>query len=251
MTEIVPRVLAVVVADFERAAIGTRSRLADRWGERTVIEEVVHRLAQVRGVGEVAILVPAGQQDRAQGLPSLGGQVPIKVTELTARAAAIDARLRIGRAWNLLAWRGGAGQWSAFDEEYHPAAIAAACAAAFDGQGAQHVLIVHSHGVFLDVELTSALVHHHLYKNHELLMTYTPAAPGLSGMVMQASLVREMGEKSVLPGQLLGYDPPRPRLRHAYPRRLHASRSRAVQNPQSLLRRYRPVVEDRAGVGDT
>ncbi len=207
----VPRVLGVVVCDFERTGIGTRSRLGERFGERTVIEEVVSRLSRVRGVGEIALLVPPGQ---TQGLQSLGLSMPsglrVHVRELVCRAAGIDARVRIGRAWNLLAWRGGAGQWTVFDEEYHPQAIAQAGAAAFDGKGADHVLVVHSHGVFLDVALTEALVHHHLYKNHELRVTYTPTAPGLSGMVLRADIVQEMGEIQVLPWQLLGYDPKAP-----------------------------------------
>jgi hypothetical protein len=202
------RVLGVVVCNFERSAIGTRSRLNDRWNEHTVLAEVVERLSRVRGIGEIALLVPPDQMTQAQRLQSLGPRVHIH--ELTRRPAPIDARVRIGRAWNLLAWRGGAGQWTVFDEEYHPAAIAQAAAAAFDGKGAEHILIVHSHGVFLDVDITAALVRHHLHKNHELRFTYTPAAPGLSGMVLRADIVQEMAEKAVLPWQLLGYDPHAP-----------------------------------------
>jgi len=41
-------------------------------------------------------------------------------------------------------------------------------------------------------------------------VTYTPAAPGLSGMLLRADIVAEMGEKNVLPWQLLGYDPKAP-----------------------------------------
>jgi radical SAM protein with 4Fe4S-binding SPASM domain len=159
-------------------------------------------------VDEIVLFVPTEQTQQAQGLHTLGQRVQIR--ELTRRSSAIDARVRIGRAWNLLAWRGGAGQWTVFDEEYHPAAIAQASAAAFDGQGAEHVLVVHSHGIFLDVELTSALLHHHLHKNHEMRVTYTPAAPGLSGLVLRADIVNEMGEKQVMPWQLLGYDPKAP-----------------------------------------
>ena len=203
-----PRVLGLVVADLERAAIGTRSRLAENIAGKAVLAEVVARLLQVRGVDEVLVLAPAGQMDRVWQL--LGPLDRVQVRALEPRPAAMDARVRIGRAWNLLAWRGGAGQWTVFDEEYHPAAIARAAAEAFGGRGAEHVLIVHSHGIFLNVEITSALVHHHLHKNHEMRVTFTPAAPGLSGMVLRADIVREMGEKNVLPWQLLGYDPNSP-----------------------------------------
>jgi hypothetical protein len=205
------KVLAVVVADFERSAIGTRSRLGELFKGRRVIERVVDRVRQVRGVGEVAVLVPGEQLARAGELePQSSDGVPVNMQPLVRRAAGIDARVRTGRAWNLMAWRGGAGQWTFFDEEYHPAAIAGACRQAFGGQGAEHVLVVHSHAAMLDVEITSALVHHHLHKNHEMRVTYTPAAPGLSGMLLRADIVLEMGEKGVLPWQLLGYDPKAP-----------------------------------------
>jgi radical SAM protein with 4Fe4S-binding SPASM domain len=173
-----------------------------------VIADVVERLLLVRGVGEVVVLVSAAQMDRVWAL--LGPQDRVQVKALERRPEAIDARIRIGRVWNALAWRGGAGQFTFFDEEYHPAAIAGAAAGAFSGTGAEHVLVVHSHGVFLDPELTGALVHHHLHKNHEMRVTYTPAAPGLAGMVLRADIVAEMGEKSVMPWQLLAYDPKQP-----------------------------------------
>ncbi|HEY4328761.1 MAG TPA: radical SAM/SPASM domain-containing protein [Phycisphaerae bacterium] len=204
-----PRVLGVVVADLERSAIGTRSRLGEIWREgRTVLVEVVGRLLQVRGIQEIVVLTPREQMDAVIGM--IGPEDRVRVVELERRPATIEARVRIGRAWNMLAWRGGAGQWTVFDEEYHPAAIAGAAAGAFEEKGAEHVLAVSSHGVFLDVEMTSALAHHHLHKNHEMRVSYTPAAPGLTGMMLRGDIVKEMGEKNVMPWQLLAYDPKAP-----------------------------------------
>jgi radical SAM protein with 4Fe4S-binding SPASM domain len=196
------KVIGVVVCDFASSGLGTRSRLLDVIGSRTVLEHVISRLKSVEGINEVVALVPAEQVARARLVEAMGA----RVIELSRRSPGIEARVRAGRAWNLMAWRGGAGQWTAFDEEYHPAAIAAASAAT----GADHVLVVHSHGIFLDVAMTSALVKHHLVKNHEMKMTYTPSAPGLCGMVMRADMVKEMGEKNAMPWQLLAYDPHAP-----------------------------------------
>ena len=116
------------------------------------------------------------------------------------------ARVRIGRAWNLHAWRGGAGQCTFFDEEYHPATLSIA-AKQFN---ADHVLHIHSHSLFLDVDMTTALIHHHLHKNNEMRVTYTPSAPGLSGIVLRADIVHEMAQKHAMPWQLLAYDPKNP-----------------------------------------
>jgi len=199
-------VIAAVVCDFERAAIGTRSRLNDCIAGKRVIEHVVGRLSQVVGVREIVLLVPPEQLDRAQGLQSLGLNVPMRPLPLTPRPAGLDARVRSSRQWNLHAWRGGAGQTTCFDEEYHPAALAQAVRET----AADHLLIVHSHSILLDVSIASALIAHHFQKNHEMRVTYTPCAPGLSGMVLQSGIVQEMGEKNVVPGQLLGYDPAAP-----------------------------------------
>jgi len=193
------KVIAAIVCDFERTAIGTRSRLNDRIADKRVIEHVVERLSQVVGVDEIVLLIPSDQLDQAQGLS-------VRTMPLIPRPAGLDARIRISRQWNLTSWRGGAGQTTCFDEEYHPAALAQAVRET----AADHVLIVHSHSILLDVAITSALINHHLHKNHEMRLTYTPCAPGLSGMVLQSGIVEEMGEKNVIPGQLLGYDPAAP-----------------------------------------
>jgi radical SAM protein with 4Fe4S-binding SPASM domain len=206
------RVIAAVACDFERSPIGTRSRLLDLLAGEAVIHRMLQRLIHVEGISAIVVLVPEAQMGRAhelhaEGLQSLGSSaVPIHVRPLTSRPETLDLRVRIARAWDLPAWRGGAGQWTVFDEDYHPAAVAAAC----QEFAADHMLVVPAHAAFLDAALTSQLVHHHLHKNHEMRLTYTPAAPGLSGLVLQASVVAEMAEKMVLPGQLLAYDPKAP-----------------------------------------
>ena len=101
----------------------------------------------------------------------------------------------------------GAGQWTVFDEEYHAGAIAGAMAAAFGGTGADHVFLAHSHGVLLDSGMAGKLIDHHLYKNRQTPFSYTPAAPGLSGILFPAEPVRKMAEHQMLPHQWLEYNP--------------------------------------------
>jgi radical SAM protein with 4Fe4S-binding SPASM domain len=196
------KVIVIVVCDFATAGIGTRSRLLDVIAGKTVLEHVFTRLKAVEDLDEIIALVPPDQLAKSRLIEPLGA----RVLELIRRPAGIEARVRAGRAWNLEAWRGGAGQWTAFDEEYHPAAISNACKLT----SAAHALVVNSHAIFLDPAITSALVKHHLTKNHEMKMTYTLAAPGLSGMVLRADMIHEMAEKSAMPWQLLAYDPHAP-----------------------------------------
>ncbi len=202
-TESSSKVIAVLCCDFEGTAIGTRSRLREVIGGKAVLARVVERLLKVGGLEEIVLAVAEGQEGMARAFVC---DERVKVMTLVPRSEGISKRVRVGRAWNLMAWRGGAGQVTCFDEEYHPAAIEAA-AREF---GAGHVLHVHSHSVLLDVEMTSALIHHHLHKNHEMRVTYTPSAPGICGMVLRGDIVMEMGEKGAMPWQLLAYDPSKP-----------------------------------------
>lgn len=196
------KVIAAVVCDLERSPIGTASRLACDLAGVPVLTRTLAALAQVAGIEGIYVLAPEPQLDRVRSLvPSA-----TDIRPLAPRTGTLAARVRGARAWNLCGWRGGAGQWTVFDEDYHPQAIAELLKETAGG----HVLCVPAHAAFLDPQLTAALVHHHLHKNHEMRLTYTPAAPGLSGIVLRADIAQEIGEKNVLPGQLLGYDPRTP-----------------------------------------
>ena len=176
-------------------------------GDKTVLAEVVAGLLAVAGVGEIVVLAPAEQIDRVWIL--LGPLDRVVVQALDPRPAAIDARVRIGRAWNLLAWRGGAGQWTVFDEEYHPAAIARLAHPSM-------VAVRSMCSWCIRMACSSTSRSHPRWstiictRTARPAPTYTPAAPGLSGMVLRADIVQEMGEKNVLSSQLLGYDPKNP-----------------------------------------
>lgn len=202
-------VIAVVVADVEVSPIGTASRLLTPFDGVSVIRRTLTRLTAVGGLAGVYVLAPAAQHERLRA--EVGDLQGVALLDLARRSAGLDARVRVGRAPGLYAWRGGVGQWTVFDEDYHPAGVAAALDHAGQaGVAAEHVLVVPGHAALLDVEITAALVQHHVHKNHEMRLTYTPAAPGLSGMVLQASIAREMAAANVLPGQLLAYDPKAP-----------------------------------------
>jgi radical SAM protein with 4Fe4S-binding SPASM domain len=198
-----PKLIATLTCDFRTTAIGTRSRLADDLHGKPVLTHTLEKLLQLESLSDIILLVPQDQLPRAH--PFLTNP-RIQLLELTPRSPGMHARIRTGRQWNLHAWRGGAGQFTFFDEEYHPAAIASAV----KKTNADHVLVIHSHSAFLDVPITAALIHHHLHKNHEMKLTYTPCAPGLSGIILRADIALEMGEKDVFPWQLLAYDPNNP-----------------------------------------
>jgi radical SAM protein with 4Fe4S-binding SPASM domain len=197
------KVIAALCCDFDRTGIGTRARLRDNIANKPVLTHVLERLLAVGGLDEIALTAPESQLPLANEFKL---HDRIHIIPLAARPPQISARIRTARAWNLQSWRGGAGQCTFFDEEYHPQTLSVA-AKQFN---ADHVLHIHSHSLFLDVEMTTALIHHHLHKNYEMRITYTPSAPGLSGLVLRADIVHEMAEKTAMPWQLLAYDPKAP-----------------------------------------
>ncbi len=233
------KVIATVACDLEWSPIGTRSRLLEKLGERTVLGHTLEALRRVAAIDTIVLMAPEGQQealravvkeasmfsgrptgdavgqprlsssmnnDRVTNASPVGRPLNVEIIPLTPRHEMIERRVRAGRAWNLSGWRGGAGQFTVFDEDYHPAAVGEAC----KRFGADHVLSVPAHGALLDSDLLAALIHHHQHKNHEMRVTYTPAAPGLAGMVLRADIVTEMAAANVLPMHLLAYDPKSP-----------------------------------------
>lgn len=200
-------VIAAISCDLQQAPLGTESRLERRLGGVPVLRRTVERVAAVERVDRVVLMTPEGQEERVRQL--VEGIEKAVTAPLVRRGAGLEQRVRAGRAWGTMAWRGGAGQWTVFDEDYHPQSVWKAVEQ-HAGGAAGHVLIVPAHAGLADSRLLAALLQHHLHKNHELPYTYAPAAPGLCGMVLRGQTAGEMAEAGVLPGQLLAYSPTAP-----------------------------------------
>lgn len=202
------RVIATVAVDLAVSPIGTRSRLGDVFAGRPVLHHTLGRLASVKDLQAIVLLVTAGQEEAVRELVAPLGESRIEIQTLVPRPAKYDWRTREARGWDLVAWRGGAGQCTVFDEDFHAASVLAAA----ETHGAEHVLSIPAHAALLDVDLVNRLVQHHLYKNHEMRATYTPAAPGIGGIIIQTVMLRELAAAHAVPGQSLQYDPRSPTM---------------------------------------
>lgn len=219
-----PKVIAVVACDLDRAPLGGRSRLGDRWGDHTVLGHTVRRIAAVAAVEKIILMVSEGvgencnasvsPAERNASLHSLGLDEftlsdRLVLMPLLRRQEQLTRRVQAGRAWGQMSWRGGAGQWTVFDEDYHPQSVWSAVEQFGDpAEGA--VLCVPAHAALVSSALLANLVDHHLTKNHELPYTYCLAAPGFGGFILSGKLTQEMAQHNLLPGQLLAYDPLHP-----------------------------------------
>ncbi len=140
MSEASANVMAVVACDLERSPIGTASRLREEFCGEMVLRRTVGRLLAVRGVERVILMAPANQVGRVR--EAVGGMIGVdrvEVMELLPRPEEVDRRVRTGRAWNLYGWRGGAGQWTVFDEDYHPRRCGGRCSRRGQGGASAHM----------------------------------------------------------------------------------------------------------------
>jgi len=98
------------------------------------------------------VLTPGSQTAKAQDCSRWALRVSTACRELMP-GPLIDTRVRIGRAWTC--WPGAAARGSGPSLMRNITRGDCCCRRRrVEGQGAEHVLIVHSHGVFLDVTLT-------------------------------------------------------------------------------------------------
>jgi spiro-SPASM protein len=104
----------------------------------------------------------------------------------------------------------------------------------------------------IDPSLIDAMIDHHHDTKHESRLTFTQAPPGLTGIVMDAALARELAEKIIPIGWVLSYKPDHPQkdlifqpccfeipaeLRHTVGR-LTADTDRSMERLAALLAAY-------------
>ncbi len=196
--------IAAIYADLEVTPLGTRSRLAELLGGVPVLRRTVDRLLRSERLAAVVVLVPKDQYDSACEL--LRG-TPAIVRKHQAAPPPWAKLVRVARKWSLDGWRGGIGGTTSLDEYMHPAL--------FDGLlthlQAEAVMVIPPAAALIDPVLVDSMVEHHATADDEARMTFTQAPPGVSGTIYDASLVKELAEKNVPPGWILGYKPDAPR----------------------------------------
>ena len=108
-------------------------------------------------------------------------------------------------------WRGGLMSSTPFDAGYHAAAAKMLC----DATDADALLLADPASAFLDESLIDTLITHARTADPALCregLFFTPAAPGLTGLLLRRDLVDQLAKSNATPGTLLAYNPRAPRL---------------------------------------
>jgi hypothetical protein len=194
------KVIAVVLADLERAPMGTASRLATDLAGIPVLRRTVRCLADVQGLDSIHVLAPAAHRRRVQEL--LTG-LPAIVHESEVLPAPHAELVRAARKWAMDNWRGGIGGSCSFDESFHAAALQAVLKAA----AAEAVMAVPAHAALLNAPLAQAMLEHLEGPGKDYRFVFSQGPPGLTPVLLTAPILEELTQAAYPPGVLLSYKP--------------------------------------------
>lgn len=198
------KVIAVVTADFERGALGTRSRLADDLGGGTVVRRTLERVLKCERVASVHLVVDTAQA--AAGQAAVEG-LAVKLETHHAGDVPWFNYVRSARKWSLDAWRGGLGSTCVFDESLHPWLLEALGRR----EQADGVVDVPAAAVLLDPRLLDAMTGHYETTADDVRMTFTQSAPGLSAAIYSTPLLGDLVKACHSAGRMMAYNPAQPR----------------------------------------
>ena len=207
------KVIATIEADLQVTPIGTRSRLAEELGGTPVLRRTVERVSRVRSLSEVYVLCPIAHRERCERLLEGTGAI---VRGFEAGPAPWAALVRSARKWALDGWRGGVGGTTVFDEYTNSRLIdgllkVVQADAVLNVPPAEAVLSVPPAAVAFDPDLASRMIEHRRSAEDDARVAFTQAPPGVSGILLDASLVRELAQKNTPIGAVFAYKPDSPR----------------------------------------
>jgi spore coat polysaccharide biosynthesis protein SpsF (cytidylyltransferase family) len=169
---------------------------------RPVLAWTLSRLSRCANLNQIAIL--CWQDQREQSL-KIASEFGARCIAPSARVAlpALDI-LTTARRWSD-GWRGGLLNTCEFDRGFHAPLLLDL----LNQLGGDAAYLVDPAAGLVDPDLIDALLDH-AAGNEEIDFFFTPAAPGLSGVMIRKSLVEKLAKTSTHPGALLAYRPDLP-----------------------------------------
>ena len=198
------KVIATLQADLEMTPLGTRSRLVDDLHGIPVLRRTVEGLRRTKLLQGVYVLSPAEQAQRCVSL--LGGTGAV-VRPFDAPPPPWASLVQAARKWSLNGWRGGLGGTTSFDE-YTDCRLIAELLKTVE---ADAVLSVPPGAVLVDPQLADRMIEQGLSFQNQARLTFTQAPPGITGVLLEKSIIHELVEKNTPLGWVLNYRPDDPR----------------------------------------
>lgn len=204
---------AILFADTRRGVFGLDRDLVSPIGDDNALRMTVRRLARCERLEGLAILTDNPDSVRA-ALKGVNAPYTIAIERIDTDDSDAGRRaILAGRLWARDCWRAGLAGLSVFDELADPALAART----LDSLGLRAALLVGADWPFVDPDLCDALIARHEESPESHRLVFTQSSPGLCGCVIDAALLREIGEKRTPGaihasiGSLLAYNPRKPR----------------------------------------
>jgi spiro-SPASM protein len=195
--------IAAIMADFETAPPGTRSRLREPLLGTPVICRTIKRLLRARAIASIHVICPVRQGSIAAD--ALDG-LEVRQERIESGPTPYAELIRAARWWGLDGWRGGVASFCAFDEDFHAGVLSALA----EREGADVVVSVPAAAAMIHPELIDAMTGHYQAKGHEFQMTFAQAPPGLAPFLIGKNLLQNLAQGHEPPGLILAYNPDRP-----------------------------------------
>ncbi|MBL4701374.1 MAG: SPASM domain-containing protein [Phycisphaeraceae bacterium] len=197
--------LAIVIADRQTNRLGLPSRIANDLGGKSVLQQTVLRLDQIKSVRKIVIVHPLGQD--LSDLVTAGKKPLLFHADPDGLTDKFTNMRQVARKWAMPNWRGGLGGATCYDELLPAKPIYDAAKA----HGGDAVILVGGDWPLVDPEFCEQTLAIHLEHPENMQMTFNQAPPGLSGIVISTNLLAEMASSdgsSV--GNMLAYVPAHP-----------------------------------------
>lgn len=189
----------IALVSILHEAEGPLSSAARVFRDSPVLQWTLRRLRRCKRL-EAVVVACAPQQAQEAGAVCDSEIVAAREPSSPRHIAAVAAALR----WSD-GWRGGLLGTCAFDRGFDALAVAAAA----EQCRADAVVLIDGSAALVDAALVDAMVEHAQALPEEPLC-FTPAAPGLGGVLLRRALVEKLAGSGIHPGRLLHYWPDLP-----------------------------------------
>ncbi|MBX3394121.1 MAG: hypothetical protein KF841_02010 [Phycisphaerae bacterium] len=196
-------VISAVMVDLECSPLGTRSRLADDLLGKPILRRTVDRALRSKECVRLHLVVPSQQGGRVRELVS---GLPCEIETYAAGPPAHQTLVRGGRFWGLDSWRGGAGGFSVFDEDFNAPVLQAL----LRKTGADAVATIPAAASLFDSAMLDAMIRHARKVDEPTGITFVQAPPGLGPFIIRNHIVDQLAPSTVPPGAILTYQPGHP-----------------------------------------
>ena len=202
------RVAAILHIDFEQGGLGTPRRLDEPLiAGLSPLAMTVARLLTCRRLKEIVCLTNDEPRLRSI-LGELHARVVVGPLDLQRFRARINA-IGPARRFTPTSWRSGIANLAVFDEALEPAS----CADIVESRNLDAAIIIGPDWCAIDPALTDALIERHTEHPDGHRITFSQAAPGLCGLLIDRATLRNLADNEhragclATIGAMLGYVP--------------------------------------------